>query len=157
MRDVPYQFDAQFQAGEDGVGLLMQSFPDVTWKKTDGRKGDILGEGVKYEVKTDYKFAKTGNLFVERVSNDDTGAPGGPWQADGHGCQGMIFVCPGVKRLDVFMYGVKDLIRFVEALVKRGGYPLKYVPNPTYMTRGYAIRPAVLDPVCILKVGGEVA
>lgn len=70
--------------------MLLNAFPAL--KKLDGRHGDvILGED-KVEIKTDfYDSTKTSNFFIERYSDMRVCSPGGPWQAQAHGCKYFVY------------------------------------------------------------------
>jgi len=59
---------------------------------TDGRKGDLLLNGQKVEVKTDfYEHKQGGNFFIERYSDVAKGKVGGPWQAKDHDCAYYLY------------------------------------------------------------------
>jgi hypothetical protein len=76
-----WDMKTQVAIGEKGEELFLRYYPDLT--RLDGRKGDFIGfSGRKIELKTDSRTTRdTLNFFMERIRNESTGLPGGPWQS----------------------------------------------------------------------------
>lgn len=76
-----FGFQEQLAKGQKGEELFLKYHPDLT--RLDGRKGDFIGfSQKKIELKTDSRSTTDSpNFFMERIRNETTGAPGGPWQS----------------------------------------------------------------------------
>lgn len=137
-----HDFKKSLAAGHKGEELLMRMIPDMT--RTDGFRNDfVLSDGTKLELKTDsYDMADTPNMFIELYSDLDHAKVGGPAQALTHGSTKWAYLYS--KNETVYIFNTLELLERVETLVKTGLYPIKRIPNKTWVTTGVAIPRAVL-------------
>ncbi len=131
------------QAGEET--FLAKSH--MTLERLDGRNGDFkcLETGHVVELKTDtYDMARTENFFIERWSNVEKHAPGGPWQALQKGNE--IFVYLYAQNGVYYTFNTLDLVNRLDEIIQ-GLTPVS-VRNRTWVTVGYKISRAQLVEIC---------
>lgn len=126
-------FAESLKKGDKGERLFLKHFGHAVIKnpKLDG--DFILKKtGQKIELKTDY-HNPTGNLFIERFSDKDRQAPGGPWQALSHNCDYFAYLM--FKEDKTYLFYTKALIEAVNSLK----LTLIDIKNDTHTTQGYKV------------------
>lgn len=137
-----------------GVGALGETLFAAAvkddYQRLDGRHGDFIHtDGHKLELKTDtYSMEATPNMFMERFSNLETKTPGGPFQANIHGCIKYAYMY--IQDLTVFIFDTDTLIKRLEKLIPN--QKPKNIPNHTWITQGYAINRNDLIDIAEKKV-----
>jgi hypothetical protein len=132
-----FSFNKQLNTGNLGESLFYQAHCG-TLNRTDGRKNDFqvkeTGEGL--ELKTDtYSMAKTPNFFIEHISNESKGSPGGPWQSLANGTPNFVYFF--VSDLTCFQFKTDELCARLDLIIPTLK-PVR-VENPKYTTIGYRV------------------
>lgn len=139
----PWSFSEQLQVGSRGEEIFMANYPKKI-KVYPDRDGDFIevNSKRKIELKTDtYNIEKTPNFFIERYSvyypdNLEACKPGGPWQAQGHGCD--IFCYMFVRHNIWFQFNnLPALVDRLNNLTEKMG--IIYIKNHGYITTGYRV------------------
>ena len=150
---LPFDFHEQLAIGQKGEKFFVKEYPHLL-EALDGRAADmrIIGPknyGHTVELKTETYAATrghprcTGNMFVERFSNNRKQTNGGPWQAKANGTNEYWhhFPLDGVLYRALVIPFVDWLDEYV-ALHKVSLYP---VDNERYDTMGYRIPLMAVD------------
>ncbi len=122
--------------------------------RTDGKKGDFLtAQNELVELKSDkYDINSTSNLFIEWWSDIDKLKPGGPLQAKLHGAKYFVYFF--VQNNTAFVYNTDQLCkRLLEIDL---GKPVE-IRNVRWVTVGYKINRALLQPLFVLTSAGKSA
>ncbi len=137
------------KAGEKAFQELAESC-GIILTQTSGRKGDFTDEtGAIWEVKSDsYDMQKTENFFIERYSNASKGTPGGPYQAQEHGCKYFVYFFP----LNNIAYVFETVDLLAQLLVTPLGNPVD-IRNVGHTTIGFKVPRVSLLPKFILHKG----
>jgi hypothetical protein len=137
-------FNTDLQRGKLGEKEICKLFAGL--KLTDGKKGDfLLANGEKLELKTDfYDHSKTQNFFIERYSSISTLSPGGPWQAQAHGCDYFLYYF-AAQRMG-YLFRTNVLVSALDKLLQETNYPQTEVRNRKWTTVGYRVPRADLVP-----------
>lgn len=138
-----FNFESQKKIGDKGEELFLKQYGHIV-ERTDGYKGDfrIKETGEILELKTDtYLTSETPNFFMEAYSIIESETPGGPWQAQNHGCK--FFVYFFMNSGEAFLFTVSELVSFLDGYISRTNPHMKEVPNDgwnsKYNTGGYAL------------------
>lgn len=143
-----YDFDEKLEFGQKWEAYISEVLSDfLIWES--GKGGNYRGPDFRFkgsrcflELKACERGDSTGNLFIERWSKHDEGAPGGPWQAMKKGAQFYLYFLTKSKR--AFLFKTKDLVdRFENTTFK-----LKWVKNKSWHTTGYAVSISYFDSMC---------
>lgn len=130
----PFDFNEQLSAGQRGEELFLKNHPDI--ERTDGRKGDFIGEtGKLIELKTESRASTTENMFVERWSDVYLKKNGGPWQARDNGAHYLVQLFTPDKV--ALWFPVQALLEYLEANEKK--YRLHHIRNKGWTGGGYAV------------------
>lgn len=133
-----HNFRTEKRKGDVGETTLARTYTEL--ERLDGFKSDMLytPSNKLIEVKTDYySMARTPNFFIERYSNE-TGAPGGPWQALEKGNDGFLYFF--IKNNILFWFdNIKAIIKSVDDTVEFNNTSVTPVRNETHITYGYKI------------------
>lgn len=149
---VPY--DMQIQAwhggqGETTLDKYFSKFYDIEPVSVELQKMGIdrifveKGTNIRHSVeyKTDKKAAKTGNLFIESISNDTNGKLG--WTVT-FLAQVLIIYVPGLQlAFEISASPIKK--KLAEWM---GKYEVKQIPNPGYYTHGIPVPVAEITKIC---------
>lgn len=139
-----YGFIAQKKIGDKGEAMLDKFFTDRGYRVEDvsmkeQKKGidryviNNAGQRVAVEYKTDTRTATTGNIFVETISNNKTGALG--WAVKGHADHLLYYVPDWGKAMLVEMHWVRYKIpewtfKYKVRKIMNRGYDSFGIPVP---------------------------
>jgi hypothetical protein len=140
-----FDFRSQLGVGQMGEAMFFEAHAG-RFVRTDGRKGDFVCSlsGDTYELKTDtWDMNKTPNMFIEHLSDEAKGTPGGPWRALQDGSK--FFVYMFAPNLTYFTFETAALVARMETLLPS----LKPFPvqNKGYVTVGYRVPRASLADI----------
>ena len=142
------QFDMkeQLAKGDAGEVLFLKYHPDLT--RLDGRKGDFIGfTQRKIELKTDSRTTRnTPNFFMEHVRNEDTGAPGGPWQSADTDVYYFVYLFA-----DGFIYWFETAALVLFLNQHKDSYKSHRVFNRGWTATGFLVPRASLESLIIKK------
>jgi len=149
-----YDFDKQYQVGEEGEQVLDKFFRTRFYIKnassTDQHNGTdrffvstSTGKRYSVEYKTDALAASTGNVFIETVSVDTSETRG--WAYTSCAQVLIYYIPPEALAYMVPMMDIKRLIRDWE-----DRFTTKCVPNNGYNTMGIAVPRTVFEADCHL-------
>lgn len=133
-----FDFTEQELKGKDGELKLIKEYPELFKLYVENDTDLICKTNQKrVELKTDYyDMSKTPNFFMERVSVDRTGSPGGPWQALENNSDVFIYFFKQNSKLFIF----NDVAKLVKRLdTVTAGERLVPVKNKGYNTLGYKV------------------
>ena len=147
-----YTFDEQYNHGKQGEQQIARwlqpvySIDFATDRHQQDQGIDLIGthretgELVTFEVKTDRAAHRTGNAFIEVVSNSNRGSIG--WVQK---CKAdwLIYWIPGLHRI----YQVRPYELRVALKDWQYEYPLKSSQNQTYSTQGFIVPLIELETV----------
>ena len=134
-----YKFQEQLQIGKEGEAKLDKFFKEklgMTIKPVSIKDEQSFGFDRKFvkndhecfiEYKTDDKAIKTGNLFIETVSNSNNGKLG--WVLTSHASRVAILVAS-----TVYLMKMNELREYIQA--EGSKYRLATAHNPTYVSKG---------------------
>lgn len=145
-----HYFHKSLKAGKAGEIKFAKLAAENDWQltATDGKSGDFLTtQGEKVEVKSDtYDHDATGNFFIEWWSDLDKLKPGGPLQAQLHGCK--FFVYYFSKNNIAYVFDVDQLCKQLQSIDL--GRPI-YIQNIKWRTSGYKVPRHLLTHIRVLK------
>jgi hypothetical protein len=135
-----WDFKTQIQVGSRGEELFQEAFP-TKLEVHPGHDGDFIEAetGKKVELKTDtYNMDKSPNFFIEMYSSyyEEPKKPGGPWQAQQHGCD--IYCYMFVRHNTWFQFNdIPEMVNKVETLRPAG---FVFIKNRAWVTAGFKIK-----------------
>jgi hypothetical protein len=139
-------FQADLKRGQQGEQDFLKLFTKLAG--TDGRKGDIVAPDGKIELKTDfYPMTQTPNFFIERYSSVEVLSPGGPYQAQKHGCKYFVYYYTTAGY--GYVFETDDLVRQLEKL-ESSLKPVE-VRNKKWTTIGYKVPRELLKPIAVFN------
>lgn len=140
-----HNFKSSLNKGQVGEEYLLKHWPEL--KRLDGLNADFaLPDGRTLELKTDYYcITKTGNLFIERISNANKQSPGGPWQAASKGID--LFAYLYLKNGTLWLFDTAKLVKFLDGAV----YPESEIKNKNYVTIGMKVPRADVAHIATIK------
>jgi hypothetical protein len=131
-------FKADLAFAQTHEDYLASCYPQL-FKRADGRKWDLetlSGAGV--EVKFDrYNGDLTANIFLESIRNDNSGQPGGPYQALQHGSKYFLYVFSG--NYELLLFQTESLCNMLDKYVAETGIKPLSIANKGYNTLGYLV------------------
>lgn len=142
------QFDMkeQLAKGEAGEELFLKYHPDLT--RLDGRKGDFIGfTQRKIELKTDSRTVRDSpNFFMEHIRNEESGAPGGPWQSAASQVYYFVylFACG-----TTYWFETSALVSHLES--HQSEYKTRRIFNRGWTATGFLVPRASLEALIIKK------
>jgi len=141
-----FQFHAQNAIGKRGEELFLSKFPG--WKPNNvakctepdfidafGRKAEI-----KFDVSPRARRDRNGNqlnFFMEAISNDRRGTPGGIFRAHKEGVQYYVYMFENPSR--IFILDVPKALQKTTEMIQSGSYRKCSIRNPNYNTIGYPL------------------
>lgn len=141
-----FQFHAQNAIGKRGEELFLTKFPG--WKPNNvakctepdfidafGRKAEI-----KFDVSPRARRDRNGNqlnFFMEAISNDRRGTPGGIFRAHKEGVQYYVYMFENPSR--IFILDVPKALQKTTEMIQSGSYRKCSIRNPNYNTIGYPL------------------
>lgn len=139
-----WSFDEQKKLGAKGERLFLKKWPYPVRRNEEFKGVDFIdSEGRRIELKTDtFDMSATPNFFMERYSDWDRKAPGGPWQALEKGADTFIYLF--IKQKVWFVF--KDLRGLIERLEEttKDAYAIS-VRNKAWITTGYKVHRELLS------------
>lgn len=136
MSNGTFGFKTQLRGGELGEIIFLEARQDLV--KLENFKSDFRCKetGAQYELKTDYyDMTKTPNLFIERWSDRDRQAPGGPYQAQAHGSEYFVYFF--IKNLTYYTFKTAALIERLDKLIPE--LSPREIRNNSWTTVGYLV------------------
>jgi len=145
MKSRPKVWDMQKQlaVGAKGEKLLLKHWPHPVQRHPVFKGPDFLDiQDTVIELKTDtYDMEATPNFFIERWSNAETRAPGGPWQAHLKGVEVFIYLFIQNKTWFIFR-DLPALLKRLDELTDK--MYVHNIPNKGWVTQGYRVKRADL-------------
>lgn len=131
-----YDFRERLAFGERAEAYVAER---LGWKKIPGRRADFrTRKGLRAELKTDVRSSTdTGNVFIERFSDEGRRTPGGPWKALRDGSVGFVYFFWGDRK--AFGFKTKLLLRRVVSLLQGEGLEERRIQNKGWVTMGYLV------------------
>ena len=135
-----FKWSTQLSVGNSSQEAFFRRYEEQLLKRKGNHSGDfeVMLTGKVLELKSD-QYKSTDNFFMERWSKKDEKKPGGPWQAQEHGSDYLIYWFP--KQEELFLFDIPTLVLALNPIVET----LKPVDvwNHSYTTVGYKV-PKVL-------------
>lgn len=133
-----------------GVGALGETLYynaiSKDYDRSDGRAGDYKHrtDGHKMELKTDtYDMTTTENFFMEYQSDKGRAKPGGPFQAQQHGCKYYTYFY--IQNLRSFTFEVDALVGKLNQLIP--SLTVIEIPNTGWVTTGFKVNRDLLKDI----------
>lgn len=138
MQSRPHVFKESNSIGNIGVEAFIIRFPDSKKMYATCPYDIVRGDGSTVEMKTE-QYHSRGNIFIETVSNINTGAIGGPFRALRDGVDKYIHYF--VKDKQFYCFTPEKLVARLHELdvFNKDKWDWKTIPNKGYNTVGVAI------------------
>lgn len=123
MKNKTFDFKNDLEKGLKFEEIVIDAMTEIAMKADTLDYDAVSEDGRPVEIKSDFWINKTGNLCIERYSNNKTKSAGGPWQSLSKTKSGTTYYIAEWGRkipsrrylVRVYIFNSEDLIEYCEA------------------------------------------
>lgn len=113
-----FDFKDDLKLGQKCEEIIIEAMTELAMKADTFDYDAVDVEGNPVEIKSDFWMNKTGNICIERFSNNKTESPGGPWQSQSKNENTTYYIAEWGRKIPSRRYLVKVYVFTSEKLIE---------------------------------------